>query len=66
MTVMYLRYDPDAPVRKVFRCYFYFIGWWALLNLGVHLDLTRPNFELHLPTGVFKCGWYEEPIMEDE
>jgi len=50
--------------RLRFRAYFYFVGW-SCLSLGVHVCLSCPNIEIHLPFGFVRIGWTESPIAYD-
>ncbi len=46
-------YDGDG-----LACYFYFQRW-SYINLGLHISLTDPNIEIHLPFGFFRLGWVD-------
>jgi len=57
-------------MSKKFICYYYFTGW-SCISLGIHIDLSFPNFELHMPFGFFRIGYVDEdipdePLTEDE
>jgi hypothetical protein len=45
-------------MKKGFVAWFHFIGW-NHLSLGLHLDVSKPNIELHVPFGFFRVGWSE-------
>lgn len=36
--------------------YFHFVGW-SCLSLGFHIDVHKPNIEIHLPFGFIRIGW---------
>lgn len=48
--------DFNAPLRRRFVAYFFFVGW-DCLSLGVHISLSLPNLEIHVPFGFFRIGW---------
>lgn len=39
-----------------FRCFYHFNNWYYF-SLGLHIDITCPNIEIHLPFGFIKLGW---------
>lgn len=43
---------------KQFIAYFYCNGF-NHISLGIHLDWTAPNMEIHFPFGFFRIGWQE-------
>jgi len=43
-------------MKRVFVAYFFFINW-SSLSLGLHIDITLPNLEIHLPFGFIRIGW---------
>ena len=43
---------------KVFCCFFWFVGW-DCLSLGIHICLSKPNIEFHIPFGFIKIGFHE-------
>jgi len=43
-------------MTRLFGLHVHFIGW-SQFSLGVSVDLTMPNVELHLPFGFIKIGW---------
>lgn len=47
----------DGPWE--FACYFHRTGW-NLFSLGVNIDVTSPNFEIHLPFGFIRCGMVQK------
>jgi hypothetical protein len=38
-----------------FIAYFYFVGW-DCLSLGMHICLSAPNIEIHIPFGFIRIG----------
>ena len=42
--------------NRKFVCYFHFTGFYDL-SLGVHVSISQPNIELHIPFGFFRLGW---------
>lgn len=54
-------------LKNKFVCYYYFISWWAW-SLGIHVDLSCPNMEIHLPFGFIRIGWEGgiKPALTDE
>ena len=44
-------------MRKRFVAYYYFNGWFNLLNIGLNICLTQPSIEIHLPGGFIRIGW---------
>ena len=49
-------YDPETR-QKHFVAYFWFVGWWAPINIGLHISFKHPNLELHIPFGFIRIGW---------
>jgi hypothetical protein len=54
--------DPQTKERqmlgyegKKYCCYYWRSSTWHI-SLGVHIDLSKPNFELHIPTGFIRIG----------
>src|SRR6266851_1097179 len=45
----------EAMIRR-FVCFWYFNGW-DHISLGLHVDWTIPNIEIHMPFGFFRVGW---------
>jgi hypothetical protein len=43
-------------MKKKFVHTYYFVGWDDI-NLGIHISLTMPNIEIHLPFGFIRLGW---------
>jgi len=43
-------------MRRKFVAYFWFVGWEAI-SLGMHIDISLPNYELHIPFGFIRIGW---------
>ena len=55
---------------KLFIFYFYFVGW-SCISLGIHVDLSLPNLEVHLPFGFIRIGYDNNdipnnPLTENE
>ena len=46
-----------------FVAYYHFIDWWQW-SLGIHVDLSQPHFEIHVPFGFIRFGWLG-PITTD-
>ena len=50
-----------AEKTEYWMCKFFFQSW-RYLNLGIHIDLSYPNIEFHVPFGFIKIGrsvrWY--------
>ena len=42
--------------KRVFTAYFYFVEWHHF-NLGLHIDFSLPNIEIHIPFGFIRIGW---------
>lgn len=42
-------------VKKRFVCFYHFIQF-SHINLGLHIDLSLPNIEVHLPFGFIRIG----------
>ncbi len=36
--------------------YFHFVAW-DCISFGLHVSLTCPNVEIHVPFGFFRIGW---------
>ena len=49
-------YDPPVGTRRRFVCYFYFQGF-SSIQIGLHVDLSQPNLEIHIPFGFLRVGW---------
>ena len=45
---------------KIFICYFYFVGW-DCVSIGLHLCLSEPNIEIHIPFGFIRAGFTMQP-----
>jgi hypothetical protein len=43
-------------MKRKFVAYYWFVGWEAI-SLGISIDVSLPNFEIHLPTGFIRIGW---------
>lgn len=47
-------------------CLFWFVGW-DCLSLGLHVCVSAPNIEVHLPFGFVRMGvqsdWQSRPFM---
>ncbi|MEK6829490.1 MAG: hypothetical protein AABY15_05135 [Nanoarchaeota archaeon] len=41
---------------KKYWIFAFFFQTFRYLNLGIHIDLTYPNIEIHVPFGFFKIG----------
>ena len=37
------------------ECKFWYVSRWHI-SLGLHVDLSLPNIELHIPTGFIRIG----------
>jgi len=46
--------------KKKFVCYFFFVGW-DCISFGIHICLSAPNIEIHLPFGFIKVGIKNRP-----
>ncbi len=46
---------------RTWVAYFWFVGW-DCVSLGVHVCLSAPNIELHMPFGFFRVGKRSDPI----
>ena len=42
-----------------FCIYFWFVGW-DCISLGLHVCVTGPHIEIHLPFGFLKIGWVNQ------
>ena len=42
-------------------CIFWFSGWDSI-SLGLHLCLSAPNIEIHIPFGFIRIGWHAAPV----
>ena len=52
-----LRTAPKIRVtERQFIAYFHFVGW-DCVQLGIHLCVSSPNVEIHLPFGFVRIGW---------
>ena len=40
----------------MFVCYFHYTGW-ENIQLGISIDVSIPNLEIHLPAGFVRIGW---------
>ena len=50
-------YDPIlSSDKKHFVAYFFFVGW-DCISVGLHVCVSKPNIEIHLPFGFIKIGW---------
>lgn len=49
-------WDAFCEGARVPVAYFYFVGWSAL-SLGIHVSLSQPNIEIHLPFGFIRIGF---------
>jgi hypothetical protein len=45
------------PGSRKFACEFHFIAWTEI-SFGVNFGIGGPNFEIHVPFGFFRIGWY--------
>jgi len=43
-------------MKRKFVAYFFFVGW-NCISLGLHISMTHPNIEIHLPFGFIRIGW---------
>lgn len=41
---------------RQFVCYFYFVGW-SHISIGLSINVSLPDFELHLPFGFVRFGF---------
>ncbi len=48
-------------VGKRFIAYFWHSDWWHF-SLGLHIDVSIPNIEIHVPTGFFRIGLRRKDI----
>lgn len=46
--------------KRRFVAYFHFVGW-DCISLGLHVALSCPNIEIHLPFGFIRIGWIKPP-----
>ncbi len=44
-----------ADSRRRLICQWYFVSWWQW-SLGLTVDWTAPNLEVHLPFGFLRLG----------
>jgi hypothetical protein len=44
-----------TPQVMRFTAYFWFMGW-DCLQLGIHVCLSLPNIEIHIPFGFIRIG----------
>ena len=51
--------------HKKFVAYF-FHSSFALINLGICIDIASPNIEIHLPFGFIRIGWQTYLIKTDD
>ncbi len=51
-------------MNRMFVYYYYFVGW-SCISLGIHVDLSLPNFELHVPFGFFRIGYVFNDIRDE-
>ena len=42
--------------------YFWFIGW-DCISFGIHICLSAPNLEVHLPFGFIRLGRRSDPVQ---
>lgn len=42
--------------NRRFCCYFFFVGW-DCISIGLHVCISKPNIEIHLPFGFIRIGW---------
>jgi hypothetical protein len=49
-------YYEGCSVKRKFVAYFYFVGW-DCFSLGMHLCVSLPNIEIHLPFGFIRIGY---------
>lgn len=42
--------------KSKFELWWKFLGWHCF-SFGVHIDLTGPHIEVHLPGGFGRIGW---------
>ena len=42
--------------KRQFIAYFFFVRW-DCISLGIHLCITGPHVEIHVPFGFFRIGW---------
>ena len=38
-----------------FVCFFHFVGW-SCISLGLSVDVSRGNIEMHIPFGFIRIG----------
>lgn len=50
---------PTKLIAKQFVAIFFFQRF-CYLSLGAHVDLSGPNFEIHVPFGFFRVGWVRQ------
>lgn len=52
-------------MNRQFVAFFFFVGW-DCFSLGLHICLSEPNIEIHLPFGFIRVGWtkhcYPPPV----
>lgn len=41
---------------RQFIAFFHFVSW-AHFSLGIHIDFSSPNIEIHMPIGFIRLGW---------
>jgi len=52
-------------IKKQFVLYWHFTGW-DCISLGVHVCLSLPNFEIHLPFGFIRVGMFSNYVVSKE
>lgn len=53
-------------MTRTFIAYWWFVGW-DCLSLGLHVCLSEPNLEIHLPFGFVRVGWRQaRPIISGQ
>lgn len=50
------RMDKPMKIEREFVFYFWITGW-DCIQLGLHVALSCPNIEIHIPFGFFRIGW---------
>ena len=42
-----------------FEVFYKFVGW-GCISLGIHIDITAPRVEIHIPSGWIRVGWNKQ------
>jgi hypothetical protein len=53
----------DKMKNRKFIAYFFFVGW-DCISLGLHVCISEPNIEIHIPFGFIRIGWKKQISLE--